>query len=72
MGSNIYWLCVAEEDSFHQQVGLKFKEWTSKVLRLEERFVGFWKLAISESRSGIPGKFWDVVLEKDGEDQSDR
>jgi len=26
----------------------------------------------SESRSGIPGKFWNVVMEKDEEDQLDR
>jgi hypothetical protein len=28
-----------EEDSFHQQIGLKFKEETSKVLNLEHSFV---------------------------------
>jgi hypothetical protein len=28
-----------EEDSFHQQTGLKFKEETSKVLYLEHSFV---------------------------------
>jgi hypothetical protein len=28
-----------EEDSFHQQTGLKFKEETSKVLHLEHSFV---------------------------------
>ena len=26
----------------------------------------------SESRSQIPGKFWNVVLEKDGKDQLDQ
>ena len=28
-----------EEDSFHQQIGLKFKEETSKMLHLEHSFV---------------------------------
>ena len=29
-----------EEDSLHQQIGLKFKEETSKVLHLKRSFVG--------------------------------
>ena len=32
----------------------------------------FWNLDVSGSRSEIPGEFWNVVLEKDGEDQLDR
>jgi hypothetical protein len=30
---------IQQEDSFHQQTGLKFKEETSKVLHLERSFV---------------------------------
>jgi hypothetical protein len=33
-----------EEDSFHQQIGLKFKEVTSKVLHLEHSFVWYCNL----------------------------
>ena len=56
---------------FHQQIGLKFKEETRKVLHLEHSFVWCWNLAALESRSEMPGKFWSVVLEKYGEDRSD-
>ena len=38
----------------------------------EYGFVWCWNLDASGSRSEIPGKFWNVVLEKDGEDQLDR
>jgi hypothetical protein len=34
--------------------------------------VTFYGAEISGSRSETPGKFWNVVLEKDGEDQLDR
>jgi hypothetical protein len=61
-----------EEDSFHQQIGLKFKEETSKVLHLEHCFVWCWNVDTSESRSEVSGEFWNVVLEKNGEDQLDR
>ena len=61
-----------EEDSFYQQIGLKFEEETSKMLHLDHGFVWCWNLDASGSRSEIPGKFWNVVLEKDGEDQLDR
>jgi len=57
---------------FHQQIGFKLKEETGKVLHLEHDFVWCWNLDTSVSRSGIPGKFWNVMLEKDGEDQLDR
>jgi hypothetical protein len=63
---------LKEEDSFHQQTGLKFKEETSKVLHLEHSFVWCWNLYTSETGSEIPGKFSNVVLEKNGEDQLDR
>jgi hypothetical protein len=48
-------------------LGLKFKEETSKVLHLEHSFVWCWNLDTSESRSEIPGKFLNVVLEKNGD-----
>jgi len=55
-------------DSFHQQIGLKFKEEAIKMLHLE--FVRCW-IGHFESRSDIPRKFWNVVMEKDGQDQFD-
>jgi hypothetical protein len=58
-----------EEDSFHPQIGLKFKEEASKVLHLEHSFVWCWNVDTSENRSEVSGKFWNVMLEKDGEDQ---
>ena len=48
------------------------EEETSKMLHLEHGFVWCWNLDASGSRSEIPGKLWNVVLEKDGEDQLDR
>ena len=51
---------------------LKFGEKTNKMLYLEHGFVWCWNLDASGSRSEIPGKFCNVVLEKDGEDQLDR
>jgi len=39
-----------EKDSFHQQIGLKFKEESSKVLNLECSFVWGWNLDTSERR----------------------
>jgi len=42
------------------------------VLHLEHSFIWCLNLDASGSRSEIPGKFRNVVLEKDGEDQLDR
>jgi hypothetical protein len=56
---------------FHQQTGLKFKEETIKVLHLGHCFVWCWNVDTSENRSEVSGKFWNVVLEKNG-DQLDR
>jgi hypothetical protein len=64
--------CSYVEDSFHQQIELKFEEETSKVLHLEHSFAWCWNVDTPESRSEIPGKFWNVVLEKNGEEQSDQ
>jgi hypothetical protein len=38
---------------------------------LEHSFVWCGNLDSSETRSEEPGKFWNVVLEKDGEDKLD-
>jgi len=46
--------------------GLKFKEEISKVLHLGHSVGRWWHLDPSESRSEIRGKFWNVVLEKEG------
>ena len=48
------------------------EEQTNKMLHLEHGFVWCWNLDASGSRSEIPRKFWNVVLEKYGEDQLDR
>ena len=45
-----------------------FKVETSEVLRLEHGFVRFWNFNTSKSRAKLPGKFWTVVLEKDGDE----
>jgi hypothetical protein len=57
-----------KKKNLYQQIKLKFKEETSEVLHLEHSFVWCWKL----SRSEVTGKFRNLVLEKDGEDQLDR
>ena len=62
---------------FHSNISkffctIVFEEETNKMLHLEHGFVWCWNLDASGSRSEIPGKFWNVVLEKDGEDQLDR
>jgi len=58
--------------SFHQQIELTFKEEISEKLHVGHNFMWCWNLDTSESWSEIPVKFWNVVLEKDGEDQLDR
>ena len=50
--------------TFCHQTGLKFKEETNKMLHLGPSFVWCWNLHISESRSEICRKFWNVVLDK--------
>ena len=61
-----------EEDSFHQQIGLKLQEEANEMLHLEHCIVWWSNLDTSKSRSEICGKFWNVVLEKDGEGQLGR
>jgi len=58
---------VNKKKTFHQQIGLKFKDATHKVLHLESNFLWCWKLDTWEKGSEIPGKFWNVVLEKNGD-----
>jgi hypothetical protein len=43
-----------------------------RVLHLEYGIVWCWKLDTSENGSEIPGKFWNVVFKKDGEDNLDQ
>ena len=57
---------------FYQQTGLKFDEEASEMLRLGHGSVWRWNLDAPGNRSEKHGKFWIVVLEKDGEDQLDR
>jgi hypothetical protein len=40
-------------------------------LHLEHSFIRCWNLDASGSRSETSGKFWNVVLQKDGKDQLD-
>ena len=42
------------------------------MLHLEHGSVWCWNLDAPGNRAETPGKFWNVVLEKDGEDQLDR
>ena len=53
-----------EEDSFHQKIGLQFKEGTSKLPHLKHNFFWCWNFNISDSRLEMPGKIWNVVLER--------
>jgi hypothetical protein len=56
---------VLNKITFHQQIGLVFKEETSKMLHLGYSFQRCSNFDTSESRSRIPGRFRNVVLEKD-------
>ena len=60
-----------EEDSFHKQVGLKFKEETSKFSSSILYGAETWTLREKKTSETV-GKFSNMVLEKDGEDQLDR
>jgi hypothetical protein len=52
-----YFNIQQEEESFHQQTGLKFKEETSIVLHLEHCFVWCLNVDTSENGSEVSGKF---------------
>jgi hypothetical protein len=60
------------EEYLHQQVRLRFKEESSRSLNLEDGFKWRWILDTSESRSEMPWKLWNAVLEIEGKDQLDR
>jgi hypothetical protein len=53
------------------QIWLKFREYMGKVLQRYSLSL-WWNLDTSNYRSEIPEKFWNVMLEKDGEDLLDR
>jgi hypothetical protein len=57
--------------AFYKQNGLGTEEETSKMLHWEYSSIWCWNLDTSGSKSETPGKFWNVVLEKDG-DQLDQ
>jgi hypothetical protein len=57
---------------FHQQIWLKCKEETSEILLSENSFVMVLKTGHFGNREKIPGNFWNVVVEKGGEDQVER
>jgi len=57
---------------FTSILDLNLRKKLSRVLHLEYCFVWCWKLDTSESRSEIPGKYWNLVFKTDGEDQLDR
>ena len=63
---------IQQEDSLHQQIGLTFKEETSKLLHLERGFVWCWNLYTAESWSEIPGEFLNVAVLMAGSNQLDR
>ena len=52
---------------FHQQLDFNLGE-TYRNATFGTGSLWCWKLDTMKSRSEIPEKFWDVVLEKDGED----
>ena len=59
-----------KEDSFQQQIGLRFKEAINKCYIWNKSLYGGWTWT-PEIISEILGKFLNVVLEMDGEDQLD-
>jgi len=50
-----------EVESFLQEIGLKRKEKTSKMLHSEHRFVQCWNFDTSDYRTEVFWKFWNVV-----------
>jgi len=63
---------TGRRNSFLKQIGLKFKEETIKPAHLEHNLLRRWDWDTSGSGSEVLGKFWNVVLGKDGEDYMDR
>jgi hypothetical protein len=56
---------------FSSKLDLHIRKKLLRVLHLQHSFVWYWKLHTSESRSEIPGKFSNVVLEKNREGHLD-
>ena len=56
---------------FTSKFDLNLRKKTSKVLHLEHSIVRCCNLDTLKSRSEILGKFWNVMLKKDGEDKLD-
>jgi hypothetical protein len=54
------------------KLDLNFKKTSCEVLHLEHSYIWCRNVDTSESRSEVSGKFWNVVLENNGEDQLDR
>ena len=64
--------CIEEmksEDSSLQPIEFKFKEESSDALHVEQTIVWCWNFDTLKSISEIRWKFWNVVLEKEAEDQ---
>jgi len=61
-----------KKNLFTSKLDLKCKEETSKILRSEHSFAWYWNFEHFGQYLKIPGKFWNAVPEKDGEDQLDR
>jgi hypothetical protein len=60
-----------KQHSTRKRLSSSAKEEISEVLHLEHSFVWSRNLDSSGTRLEVPGKFWNVVLEKDGEDKLD-
>jgi hypothetical protein len=69
--SRIHKRIQQEEDFFTCKLDLNSREKLVQMLRLEYSILWCWKFDTLKTRSETPGKFWNVVLEKDGEDQLD-
>jgi hypothetical protein len=61
-----------EQTRFTSRLDWNLKEKTNEMLHLEHNFAGCWNLYSSKSRLEISWTFWNVVLEKEGEDELDR
>ena len=57
---------------YYAHIGFKIEKETGKMSHMGYSFMWCWNWDALGSRSETPGKFWDVVLEKDGKDQLDR
>jgi len=69
---SLYGYSVKWQNLLISMMGFQFKEGTSEMQHLRRSFLLCWNLDSSESRSEIHGRFWNVMLEKDEEDELDR